>query len=188
MKKLGCLLVGVIAVGVLIVAGSRVLTSLKRDLKPERRDVLLTSVVYDAERFRMARPILEEMVPPAASNIELRLAWTCGGIMGGPKDEIGGLGCGAELRCEVTQEGLAEFAKANKYTFQSESITKNFCTEKGAVADGCDWIGDVYERYNGNCDYPKKFLSYNFIYPSCAGFSFFYDVEKAVLYARWGSN
>lgn len=52
----------------------------------------------------------------------------------------------------------------------------------------CDWIGDVYERYNGNCDYPKKFLSYNFIYPSCAGFSFFYDVEKAVLYARWGSN
>ena len=59
MKKLGCLLVGVIAVGVLIVAGSRVLTRLKRDLKPERRDVLLTSVVYDAERFRMARPILD---------------------------------------------------------------------------------------------------------------------------------
>ena len=59
MKKLGCLLVGVITVGVLIVAGSRVLTRLKRDLKPERRDVLLTSAVYDAERFRMARPILD---------------------------------------------------------------------------------------------------------------------------------
>ena len=59
MKKLGCLLVGVIAVGVLIVAGSRVLTRLKRDLKSERREVLLTSVVYDAERFRMARPILD---------------------------------------------------------------------------------------------------------------------------------
>lgn len=101
---------------------------------------------------------------------------------------VGGLGCGAELRCEVTQEGLAEFAKANKYTFQSESITKNFCTDKEAVADGCDWIRSVYERYNGNHDYPKKFHSYNFIYPSCAGFSFLYDVEKSVLYARWGSN
>ena len=186
--KVGCSVGCVVALGVLVAAVGMFLWRIKCAFTPERREVLLTSAAYDAERFRRARPILEEMVPPAASNIELRLAWTCGGIMGGPKDEIGGLGCGAELRCEVTQEGLAEFAKANKYTFQSESITKNFCTEKGAVADGCDWIRSVYERYNGNHDYPKKFLSYNFIYPSCAGFSFFYDVEKAVLYARWGSN
>ena len=51
-----------------------------------------------------------------------------------------------------------------------------------------DWFGDVYERHNGNRAYPKDFLSYNCIYPSCAGFSFFYDVAKNVLYASWSSN
>ena len=83
--SVGC----VVALGLLVAVVGVFLWRVKCACTPERRDVLLTSVVYDAERFRMARPILEEMVPPAASNIELRLAWTCGGIMGGPKDEIG---------------------------------------------------------------------------------------------------
>lgn len=186
--KVGCSVGCVVALGVLVAAVGTFLWRVKRVCTPERRDVLLTSTAYDAERFRAARPILDAMVPRAATNIELRLVWACGGIMGGPKDEIGGLGAGAELRCEVTREGLAEFAKANKYTFQSESYAKNFCTDERADAQCCDWFGSVYERYNGNRKYPKNFLSYNCIYPSCAGFSFFYDVEKSVLYGHWGSN
>ena len=186
--KVGCSVGCVVALGVLVAAVGTFLWRVKRVCTPERRDVLLTSTAYDAERFRAARPILDAMVPRAATNIELRLVWACGGIMGGPKDEIGGLGAGAELRCEVTREGLAEFAKANKYTFQSESYAKNFCTDERADAQCCDWFGSVYERYNGNRKYPKNFLSYNCIYPSCAGFSFFYDVEKSVLYGQWGSN
>ena len=182
--SVGC----VVALGLLVAVVGVFLWRVKCAFTPERRDVLLTSTAYDAERFRAARPILEAMVPQAASNIELRLIWVCGGIMGGPKDEIGGLGAGAELRCEVTQEGLAEFAKENKYTFQSESYVKNFCTDERADAQCCDWFGGVYERYNGNRKYPNNFLSYNCIYPSCAGFSFFYDVEKNVLYGHWGSN
>ena len=182
--SVGC----VVALGLLVAVVGVFLWRVKCAFTPERRDVLLTSTAYDAERFRAARPILEAMVPQAASNIELRLIWVCGGIMGGPRDEIGGLGAGAELRCEVTQEGLAEFAKENKYTFQSESYVKNFCTDERAKIDCADWFGVVYKRYNGNYDYPKNFLSYNCIYPSCAGFSFFYDVEKNVLYGHWGSN
>ena len=186
--KAGCSFGCMVALGVLVAAVGTFLWRVKSAFTPERRDVLLTSAAYDAERFRAARPILDAMVPRAATNIELRLVWACGGIMGGPKDEIGGLGAGAELRCEVTREGLAEFAKANKYTFQSESYVKNFCTDERADAQCCDWFGSVYERYNGNRKYPKNFLSYNCIYPSCAGFSFFYDVEKSVLYGHWGSN
>ena len=186
--KVGCSVGCVVALGVLVAVLGVFLWRVKYAFMPERRDVLLTSAVYDVERFRAARPILGAMVPQTASNIELRLMWVCGGIMGGPKDEIGGLGAGAELRCEVTQEGLADFAKANKYTFQSESYGKNFCTDEGAMSDCGDWFGGVYERYNGNRAYPKNFLSYNCVYPSCAGFSFFYNVEKAILYALWGSN
>ena len=186
--KIRCSVGCVVALGVLVAVVGTFLWRVKRVCTPERRDVLLTSTAYDAERFRAARPILDAMVPRAATNIELRLVWVCGGIMGGPKDEIGGLGAGAELRCEVTREGLAEFAKANKYTFRSESYVKNFCTDERADAQCCDWFGSVYERYNGNRKYPKNFLSYNCIYPSCEGFSFFYDVEKSVLYGHWGSN
>ena len=176
-----------VALGVLVAVAGTCLWRVGRALAPERRDVVLTSAAYDAERLRAARPLLKAMIPRAASNIELRLMWVHGGFMGGPKDEIGGLGASAELRCEVTKEGLAEFAKANGYAFQSRSYVTNFCAE-GRADCGGDWIGDVYERHNGNRAYPKSFLSYNFIRPSCAGFSFFYDVERATLYASWGSN
>ena len=101
--KIGCSVWCVVALGVLVAVVGTFLWRVKRVCTPERRDVLLTSTAYDAERFRAARPILDAMVPRAATNIELRLVWACGGIMGGPKDEIGGLGAGAELRCEVTR-------------------------------------------------------------------------------------
>lgn len=186
--KIGCLTGGVIALGVLVVASGVFLSRVRRSYAAERRDVTLTSAVYDAERLREARPLLEAMVPQAASNIEMRLVYTRGGFMGGPKDEIGGLGAGAELRCEVTRKGLLEFAEVNKYVFQSESYVKNFCTAEGAMPECGDWFGGVYERYNGNRLYPEDFRSYNYIYPSCGGFSFFYDTEKEILYASWGSN
>ena len=186
--KIGCSVGCVVALGVLVAVVGTFLWRVKRVCTPERRDVLLTSTAYDAERFRAARPILDAMVPRAATNIELRLVYTRSGLMGGSNGEIGGFGAGAELRCEVTQEGLADFARANKYTFQSESYGKNFCMDEGATSDCGDWFGDVYERHNGNRAYPKNFLSYNCIYPSCAGFSFFYNVEKAILYALWGST
>ena len=186
--KNGCSVGLLVVLGVLVAVVGMFLWRVRCACAPERRDVLLTSAAYDATRFRAARPILEAMVPQTASNIELRLMWVCGGIMGGPKAEIGGLGAGAELRCEVSRGGLAEFEKMNNYTFQSESYVKNFCTDERAADDCGDWFGGVYERYNGNRAYPKDFLSYNCICPSCAGFSFFYDVAKAVLYASWSSN
>ena len=188
--KIGCSVGFLVALGVLVAVVGAFLWRAKRAFQWERRDVILTSAAYDAERLREARPLLEEMVPRAATNIELRLVYTRGGLMGAPKDkyEIGGFGSNVEVRCEVSKEGLAEFAKENKYAFQSESYVKNFCTDERADAQCCDWFGSVYERYNGNRKYPKNFLSYNCIYPSCAGFSFFYDVEKNVLYGHWGSN
>lgn len=187
--KVGCSVGCAVALGVLVIVVGMVLWQFKREfLDSEQRDVILTSAVYDVEGLREARPLLDKMVPRAATNIELRLVYTRGGLVGGSNGEIGGFGAHVELRCEVTQEGLADFAKANKYTFQSESYGKNFCTVEGAVSDCGDWFGDVYKRHNGNRAYPKNFLSYNCIYPGCAGFSFFYDVAKNVLYGYWGSN
>ena len=173
---------------------------LRRSEKP--KEYHITAERYSAAKFAFASPISESMIPEDATDIIFDFRF---GLFGGTM-----LGAGAELKCKVSREGLEKFAKDNKYKFRSDSYEKNEC------ADGpqnCDFIWMTFDKYNPphkstRCQYaekmpdgtikwkpilepverPKKFLAYNYIYSNCGGYSFFYDVDRQILYANWSSN
>ena len=175
--------------------------ALRRDEKPKAYHVMAER--YGTAKFAFASPISEKMIPEDATDIIFDFRF---GLFGGTMS----LGAGAELKCKVSREGLEKFAEDNKYKFRSDSYKKNEC------ADGpqnCDWIWTTFDRYNPphkstRCqsaermpdgtirwepilepaERPKKFLAYNYRYSNSGGSSFFYDVDRQILYANWSSN
>ena len=173
---------------------------LRRNEKPKAYHIKAER--YSTTKFAFASPISEKMIPEDGTDIIFDFRF---GLFGGTM-----LGAGAELKCKVSREGLEKFAKDNKYKFRSDSYKKNEC------ADGpqnCDWIWTTFDKYNPphkstRCqsaekmpdgtwkwepilepvERPKKFLAYNYRYSNCGGYSFFYDVDRQILYANWSSN
>lgn len=139
-----------------------------------RKELTIRADKWSAWEFRMA-DVAPEMIPWAATDIELVFR-PCAAL---------GLGGHATLRCKVERDGLAAFAKARGYEFQSESIERNACTDG---CGDCNFIWQVWRKYNGNASYPADFLAYNYRYATCGGYSFLYDVAAATLYAEWSSN
>lgn len=135
----------------------------------------ITSGEWSSRRFRLAQPVASALIPREARDIELRYT----------PPVIGNLGGEAEMRCRVAKDDLLAFAKAHKYTFQSKSVERNFC-ENGC--GDCDFVWNVWHKYNGNAPYPPDFLAYNYRFATCGGFSFLYDVTNTTLYAEWSSN
>ena len=173
---------------------------LRRGEKPKAYHV--TAERYGVAKFAFASPISEKMIPEDATDIIFDFRF---GLFGGTM-----LGADAELKCNVSREGLERFARANGYKFRPDSYRKNEC------ADGpqnCDFIRMTFDKYNPPrpttrwqsgekmpdgtwkwepgtelVELPKKFLAYNCRYSNCGGYSFLYDIERRVLYACWCSN
>ena len=173
---------------------------LRRGEKPKAYH--MTAERYSTAKFAFASPVSGKMIPDDATDIVFDFRF---GLFGGTM-----LGAGAELKCKVSREGLERFAGTNGYKFRSDSYEKNEC------ADGpqnCDWIRMTFDKYNPPrpttrwqsgekmpdgtwkwtpgtepVELPKKFLAYNYRYGTCGGYSFFYDVDRQVLYACWDSN
>ena len=152
----------------------RTILPFRTDSYRDGRRMEITSEEWNSRRFRLAQPVASALIPREARDIEL--SYTPPAIM-----ELGGV---AEMRCRVAKDDLLAFAKAHKYTFQSESVERNFC--KNGCGD-CDFVHIVWSKYNSE-PYPKDFLAYNFRYSTCGGYSFLYDVTNKTLYAEWSSN
>lgn len=139
-----------------------------------RKEQIIRADKWSAWKFRMA-DVAPEMIPWAATDIELVFR-PCAVL---------GLGGHATMRCRVERDDLLAFAKARGYEFQSESIERNACMDG---CGDCDFVWQVWRKYNGNDPYPADFLAYNYRYATCGGYSFFYDVTTETLYAEWSSN
>ena len=142
---------------------------------PQSSEMVIRAPEWNAWTFRMA-DVAPDMIPWDATDIELKYTSTKGLLP---------LGGRAELRCKVEKDDLLAFAKARGYEFQSESVSHNSCA-KGC--GDCDFVWQVWHKYNGDTPYPNDFLAYNYRYATCGGYSFFYDVNTKMLYAQWSSN
>lgn len=142
---------------------------------PQSSEIVIRATEWNAWKFRMA-DVAPDMIPWDATDIELKYTPTKGLLP---------LGGRAELRCKVEKDDLLAFAKARGYEFQSESVKRNSCA-KGC--SDCDFVWQVWHKYNGDTPYPNDFLAYNYRYATCGGYSFFYDVNTKTLYAQWSSN
>ena len=138
------------------------------------RELTIRADKWSAWKFRMA-DVAPEMIPWSATDIELVFR-PCAVL---------GLGGHATMRCKVERDDLLAFAKARGYEFQSESIERNACTNG---CGDCDFVWQVWRKYNGNDPYPPDFLAYSYRYATHGGYSFFYDVSAKTLYAEWSSN
>lgn len=130
---------------------------------------------WSAWEFRTAS-VAPAMIPWDAKDIDFIFSPITGLL------PLGGL---AELRCMVEKDALLAFAKARGYGFQADDVSRNACTNG---CGDCDFVWQVWRKYNGDAPYPKDFLAYNFRYASCGGYSFLYDVGSKMLYAQWSSN
>ena len=145
-----------------------------RNVDRESGRIEMRADAWDAWRFRNS-PIAPNMIPWDAK--EIAFSYLPPALLG--------LGGSAELRCKVEKDDLLAFAKARGYEFQAESLTRNFCANG---CGDCDFVHQVWRKYNGDIPYPKDFLAYSYRYATCGGYSFFYDVAAKTLYAEWSSN
>ena len=148
---------------------------LHRSINPQSSEIVIRAPEWSAWKFRMV-DVATDMIPWDATDIELKYTPIKGFLP---------LGGSAELRCKVEKDDLLAFAKARGYEFQSESVSHNSCA-KGC--GDCDFVWQVWHKYNGDTPYPNDFLAYNYRYATCGGYSFFYDVNTKMLYAQWSSN
>ena len=146
-----------------------------RNVESGSNMIEIRAAKWNPWEFRMAS-IAPNIIPWDATDIELRFT---------PITGLLPLGGYAELRCKVERNDLLAFAKTRGYEFQSESIERNACTNG---CGDCDFVGQVWRKYNGYDPYPADFLAYNYRYATCGGYSFLYDVANATLYAVWSSN
>ena len=140
----------------------------------KEKDIVICAEKWSAWKFRMA-DVAPNMIPWAATDIELVYS-PC---------KFLSLGGHAMMRCRVSKDDLLAFAKARGYKFQSESIERNSC--QNGCGD-CDFIWQVWRKYNADAAYPTDFLAYNCRFATCGGYSFLYDVTAETLYGQWSSN
>ena len=167
---------------VLLFPVSMVVSLLSRQMAPvvhrgmggAERVIEIRADKWDSWRFRMV-DVAPDMIPWGATDIEI-VYQPC---------NLLGLGGRATIRCKVDRDNLLAFAKNRGFEFQSESIERNACTDG---CGDCNFVGQVWHKYNGNAEYPSDFLAYNFRIATCGGYSFLYDVENETLYGEWSSN
>ena len=138
------------------------------------KDIVICADKWSSWKFRMA-DVAPKMIPWAATDIEL-VYRPC---------KFLSLGGHAMMRCRVSKSDLLAFAKNRGYKFQSESIERNSCQDG---CGDCDFIWQVWRKYNAEAAYPTDFLSYNYRFATCGGYSFLYDVTAETLYGEWSSN
>lgn len=148
---------------------------LHRIVNPKNSEIVIRAPEWSAWKFRMV-DVAPDMIPWEATDIELKYT---------PIEGLLPLGGSAELRCQVEKDDLLAFAKARGYEFQSVSVKRNSCANG---CGDCDFVRQVWYKYNGDSSYPTDFFAYNYRYATCGGYSFFYDVNTKMLYAQWSSN
>ena len=148
---------------------------LHRIVNPKNSEIVIRAPEWSAWKFRMV-DVAPDMIPWEATDIELKYT---------PIEGLLPLGGSAELRCQVEKDDLLAFAKARGYEFQSVSVKRNSCANG---CGDCDFVRQVWYKYNGDSSYPTDFFAYNYRYATCGGYSFFYDVNTKMLYAQWLSN
>ena len=155
---------------------------------------------FDDPRIEPAKDVLEDLIPPSATEIRAELHAGC--FLGG---------AGQQVRCHVGPDAMRAFIKDKGWNFRYDSTMKNENEEYPDAHLGfCGYLNDFWDENESAFPVPSlalspdlaqvpirrkrpqpcsgRFWSYQYIYKNNGGYRLFYDVETETFYYDWSSN